>query len=1282
MRGCAATRWKVTLGVLLAVMIGFSSNAWAQAGTATLTGTVKDAQGSVVPGATVTAAQPATGSTRNTTTNVQGVFTFPGLTPGLYNVKVELTGFKTYVRENVPLQVDSTTQVDALLQVGELAQTVTVTEATPIINASDASLGNVMTQLQIQQLPLEARNPVGLLSLQTGAVYLPTGDQRSGSVSGARSDQSNVTLDGIDVNDAQWSYAYTTVLRVTPESLQEFRVSTSNYTADMGRSSAAQVSLVTKSGTNQFNGAGYWSHRNTNWSSNEYFNKRSQLSQGLESQAPKLDKHSFGGALGGPIRRDRFFFFANYEGLRESSESPVSRAVPSPTLRDGVLVYTCAVAAQCPGGPVQGFSNTHNIPAGRYGLRPSEIARLDPLGIGPSRAVSDYFKQFPMPNDPGRDGINYMGFRFAAPIENEFATYTARLDARLDNSGNHKMFFRGVKQDDTINSTPSFPGQPSQSISTNGNWGFAIGYDSVLSKNLVNTFRYGLTKIDEASLGLQRDDAVIFRFITSLEALSSTSAREVPTHNFVNDLAWLKGEHTIKLGTNIRFTRNPRFSNASSFHEGNLNPSWVTGTGRTYMPGSATCPTPGCTEVPAVATSFASGFGDPWLTLLGVISQPTANYNFDREGNALASGEPVRRKYAADEYEFYIQDSWRMRPNLTFTGGVRYSLYSPPWETNGLQVAPTVSLGQWFDTRVENMKKGIPDNQLPPLQLGLAGPANNQKGFYDWDKNNFGPRLAVAWTPTASGGFLKTLTGNDQMVIRGGYSLLYDRVGFALATIFDQNSSFGMSTRLPAVFGSSDETVPGARFINLNTLPSTLPPPPPAGFPATPQVGGVAIYTSLDDTIKTPYHHVFNAVVGRELSQNFAIEGAYVGRRGRNLLIRRDMALPLNLTDPRSGVDYFTAAKQVIEAYRSRGITSNAPQNFIGIPAIPYWENLFPGAAGVQSGVQMTATERIARVFFNNDPDFSSAIFALDTACSPSCSTLGRYAFFNSQFSYLAAQSSIAQADYDSLQVTLRKRWSHGFQFDINYTLSESKDHGSAVERGTIGLGGYSGTVLNPFDPDLQYSYSDFDIRHQLNTNWVADLPFGRGRAIGGNANGFVNAIIGDWQYSGIFRWTSGLPFNIINARCCWPTNWNLQGNAELKTPGDYPETVSPAARNIVSKNANGEFGLPSPFEDPAAAAAKLRFALPGEVGFRNILRGDGYIGADMGLAKAFATPYGTRLRFRWDVFNVTNTVRFDTGNVTMTPDLLPTFGSYNGTLATCDGRAGRCMQFSLRFEF
>jgi hypothetical protein len=214
-----------------------------------------------------------------------------------------------------------------------------------------------------------------------------------------------------------------------------------------------------------------------------YFLKLTQLASHQPSKAPKLDKRNFGGALGGPILHDRLFFFGNYERLRESSEDPVLRNVPSTTLRDGVLVYVCAVASACPGGTVQGFSQTHSIPAGRYGLVPSEIAGLDPLGIGPSRAVSDHFKKYPMPNDPGRDGINYVGYRFSAPIENEFNTVITRFDYLLDRNGNHKLFFRGGKQDDTINAVPQFEGQAPTTQRQGKNFGYAIGYDSVLSKD-------------------------------------------------------------------------------------------------------------------------------------------------------------------------------------------------------------------------------------------------------------------------------------------------------------------------------------------------------------------------------------------------------------------------------------------------------------------------------------------------------------------------------------------------------------------------------------------------------------------------------------------------------------------------------------------------------------------------------------------------------------------------------------------------------------------------------
>ena len=1278
-------RIAVPLFVLSSVLLS-AAPARAQAGTATLYGVVKDQQGAALPGAMVTLTSSDTGAVRAAATGETGTYRLVSLTPGKYTLKVELTGFRTAMTDTVQLAVDTATKLDVSLELGSLSETVEVASTSTILNTTDASLGNVITGIQIQQLPLEARNPVGLLSLQAGAVYLPGGDQRSGSVSGARSDQSNVTLDGVDVNDPQWGYAYNSVIRVTLESLQEFRVSTSNYSADMGRSSAAQVSLVTKSGTNRFSGSAYGSHRNTRWSSNEYFSKLTQLQSGLPSKAPKLDKSNGGGALGGPLKRDRLFFFANYEGLRETSEDPVLRNVPSATLRDGVLVYVCATAAACPGGTVNGFTAAHSIPAGRYGLTPAQIAALDPLGIGPSRAVSNHFRQYPMPNDPGRDGINYMGYRFSAPLENQFNTTITRFDYLLDRGGNHKLFARTGMQDDTINSVPQFEGQAPNTQQVNKNWGYAAGYDAVISSNLVNTFRYGLSKIDEATVGLRRADAVTFRFISDLDALSATSGREVPTHNIVNDMSWLKGSHNLKFGANLRFTRAPKYSNGNSFHTGNLNPSWVAGTGRNYMPGSTGCGNPLCSQLPAVASTFASGYGDPWLTLLGVISQPTANYNYDRTGTALPNGEPVRRTYATDEYEFYLQDSWRVRPNLTVTGGLRYNLYSPPWEIDGLQLAPSVPLGEWFEQRRANMRRGVGDNALPPLTLDLAGPANGKKGFYDWDHNNIGPRIAAAWTPTARGGILGWLTGGDKLVVRGGYSLLYDRVGFALATIFDEGGSFGMSTSISSTFGTSDETVPSARFRDLSTLPPTLPAAPPGGFPATPPQGNVAIYQSIDDGITTPYHHVFNAVVGRELPRGFSIEAAYVGRRGRDLLIRRDLAMPMDIVDPRSGVNYFTAAQQLIAAYRQAGITSAAPANFLSIGAIPYWENLFPAAAGTVTAsgqtVALTATQRMARLFYQNDLDWTTALFNADTACNPACSVLGRYAFWNSQFSQLRAQSSMADADYNALQLTMRKRWLHGYQFDVNYTLSKSTDLGSAVERGQIGLGGYSGFLLNSWEPELQYSYSDFDVRHQLNLNWVADLPFGRTRAIGGGVPAWLHQVIGSWQFAGVFRWTSGFPFNIINSRCCWPTNWNYQGNAELAVDGEYPETVSPAVRNAVGRDAGGNWGRPSPFADPAAVLKQIRYALPGEVGFRNMLRGDGYFGADIGVSKGFELPFAHRLRFRWEVFNLTNTTRFNTNNVSMTPDVTSTFGRYDGVLGTCDGRAGRCMQASVKYEF
>jgi len=620
-----------------------------------------------------------------------------------------------------------------------------------------------------------------------------------------------------------------------------------------------------------------------------------------------------------------------------------------------------------------------------------------------------------------------------------------------------------------------------------------------------------------------------------------------------------------------------------------------------------------------------------------------------------------------------------VRRKITVSAGLRYSLGSPPYEVNGLQVAPTISMGKWFADRVAGMAKGIPSSQSPLVTFDLAGAANHRRGFYDWDKNNFAPRFSAAWTPEPKGGILGAITGNGKMVLRGGYAKVFDRLGTGLAANFDSAFAFGMSTSISSPFGLAYESNPAVRFKDLTTLPPTIPAAPPGGFPQTPPRQAGIITSSIDDTITTPSAHMVDFAVSREIGRNFAVEAAYVGRFGRDLLVRRDIAMPLNLVDTKSGMDYFTAAQRIINAAHAAGLTGNSPASAYAVLAnLPYWENLFPAAAGPVGGSALTATQAVTRAFMRNEPDYITAIYDMDESCFPACSIFGPFAYFADQYDSLAALSSIGHSDYHAMQLTLRKRFSSGYQFDVNYTLSRSKDLGSQVERGgafgNFSNGGYTGFLLNSFDPEAHYSYSDFDVRHQVNLNWIAEMPFGQEKKFGHDAGGFTNAIIGDWSIAGLMRVTSGFPFNVYNCRSCWPTNWNLQGNAMLVDPNKLPETGT---------TLNAVDGRPSPFVNATDALNFFRRALPGEVGLRNIFRGDGYFTIDTSVSKAWRMPFGSqqRLRFRWDTFNLTNTPKFDVGNMTMFPDRSG-FGRYNGTLATCDGQAGRCMQFALRYEF
>ncbi len=1305
-------RYLMASFLLIASMAALTS---AQTGTTSLHGVVTDKSGAAITGAKVTLTFESQAQSRDALTSASGEYEFVSLPPGPYALTVEMTGFKNYERRNLQLQVNTPATANVVMELGVSTETVEVSAQSVLVNTTDASLGVAFNENQIKQLPLEGRNIPDLLTLQAGVVYTgnradidTTKDTRSGSVNGARSDQTNLTLDGVDVNDQVNGNAFTSVLPVTLDSVQEFRVTTTGYNADQGRSSGAQVSLVTKSGTNDFHGSAYEYHRNTITSANDYFVKQAELANGDPNIAPKLLRNIFGGSVGGPIKKNRLFFFANFEAARQREEASVVRVVPSAAFRAGYVTYACANPASCPGGPIPGTS--FSTPAGNFTLSPTQLTNMDPLGLGPNTVVVNYLNSFPLPNDNTvGDNVNLEGFRFRGAVPTDRNWYIARADYKITSSGSQTVFWRGALRNDSQSSAPYFPGQTPLTSIVDYSKGFTAGYTASLTSTLFNNFRYGYTRQSIGNLGNNDTQPFIFfrglndnsTAANSSQAVTRSFKYQTPVHNFVDDISWTKGRHTFQFGTNVRLIRNPRENFLSSFSDGITNSSGLDTAG---LANKNSPLDPGSRGFPVVATAFDNSYDYSTVALLGIVSQLDAAYNYDKAGNLLPLNSPVKRRWAADEYEFYFQDSYKIKPTLTLTYGLRYSLFSPPWETNGTQVAPFFSLGDWFNTRGTDMNNGVGSNQDPVITLDLAGSANNKPGFYNWDKKDFGPRVALAWAPDFSSGFLRDIFGaRDKTVIRAGFGVVYDRVGAGLLSTFDQYGSFGLSTTLTNSQVPSVATAP--RVTDLNTIPVTdqtgnvlFPPAPQGGFPFTPQENtqGLAINWGLDSGIKTPYSYALDLSVARELPRGLSIEVSYVGRLSHRLLVQEDLAMPLNLVDKASGVTYFQAARALSQLSAAGTPTSSITPALVG-PTAAYWQNLIaplaPGdsySLACSGGSTSSPLQAAYDLFSCNTFNETTALWQLDQAGSDFSGNagiagaltdasgnpvnyyptkLGSSAFFNKQFKSLYAWRSQGVANYHAMQVTLRKRMSHGLQFDFNYTYSKSIDMGSDAER--IGpWAGLQGQIINSWDPKARRSVSDFDLRHQINGNWILEMPFGKGRWLGRDAGGPLNALIGGWQLSGLARWTSGFPVTVLNGGT-WPTNWQLGGGAvqigRVQTGTFYNAPGTPAGSVNIFADPNGPTGIEA-----------FRHDFPGETGGRNQIRGNGFAGLDAGLSKRWVMPWkeSQSLQFRWEVFNVLNLKRFDVQSINTNLDS-GSFGNYTGLLTN-----PRVMQFALRYEF
>jgi hypothetical protein len=686
----------------ICVFIGLAlltSLAMAQS-TSQLNGSVTDPSAASVAGAKITLTNPATGFQRETTSNGGGLYQFLDVPPGTYRLAVAASGFSSYVASNVTLVVKTPSTLNIQLQVEGVKTSVEVEGQAPLINRTDASLGNTFEQDQIAELPIADRNVVQLLSLQPGVSYmgqqsqsLQDTDTRSGAVNGVRSDQSNVTLDGIGVNDQNNGYAFTSVLDVPPDSVEEFRVTTANSNADSGYSSGAQVSLVTKSGTNNFHGSVYEYNRNTIFSANDPFLKNSQLTSGESNTAPKLLRNEFGAAVGGPIWKNRLFFFSNFEGRRFAEGSSVLRDVPSTSLQNGVLQYQCQVTTDCTGNSVLGSDgNTYTAQAGYYVLGPTQITAMDPGNSttgqkGPSAAIESLLKQYPTANENAGDGLNILGYRFSSNADSSYNVYLTRLDYHITANGSETLFWRGEMQNFKEPGAQQFPGQSASTTLLDDSKGMTVGLTSLISPRLINSFRWGFIRQGTNNAGTSQYPAVLLTNLDNFVPFTRSVIYFVPSNQFTESLNWTRKNHTFEFGGDFFLIRNNSTSYENSFSDVQTNPVYLNTGGIANTPSPLD---PANNGYPAVNSNFGPNYDAAAAILLGIFAEGDGKYNFTRSGTALAQGAPIGRRYAINDYEFYGADTWRVTPRLTVNYGLRWVLEAPPYETNGLQVAPCV----------------------------------------------------------------------------------------------------------------------------------------------------------------------------------------------------------------------------------------------------------------------------------------------------------------------------------------------------------------------------------------------------------------------------------------------------------------------------------------------------------------------------------------------------------------------------------------------------------------
>jgi hypothetical protein len=1260
------------LSLFLIVLISTSSFGQGNSG---VTGVVTDAAGAVVPGAQVQLLDTKTSRELTATTNDQGVYTFTNVPQGGgYRITFTAQGFQKTVLNDISLGIGRTETYNATLQAGQVSETVEITstagEAT--LNTTDASVGNVINERQLRELPIQLRdNPAALIGLQPGVIgnNVGTGNiNRVGSVTGARADQGNITVDGIDSNDVATGQAFVTIGNLPIDSVQEFRAVTTNPGSSEGRSSGGQIQIGTRSGSNQFHGSLREFYRGEKFAANTFFNTK----YGVER--PALQRHQFGGSLSGPLPfpnfgeggpmfksgKDRLFFFFDYEGRRDDSEVARARTVPLQHVREGRIAYinnTC-------GNINIALIRLDTTPQCISFLSSSDIATRDPRHTGVNQALLSFVNgRYPVANDlSGGNGINTGLFRFNAPVTLANNTYTTRIDGNITDT--QRVFGRlTLTRNDQTNTEALFPGDPDSEQLVDKSYQIVGGHTWVINPNVTNQATAGLSR--------QRWDFPVpqsaaaptifstFGPYTAPFADISFQNRDVIVPTLRDDVTWLAGSHQFFFGGQFKPIRQKStlindFNFATIGLGGNTTTLNASLRPSNIRPGSATA---------------NNTYDQAFTFLLGRLAQLNTNYVYDVAGNVQPLGTGKQRNYAYNEYELYVQDNWKLHSDLTVNLGVRWHIYPAPYEVNGFQSGNDVDFDELLARRIANGQAGTAgDDAVPLLSYGLIGKANGGRPMYKTDWNNFAPRAGFAWNPSFNGGVMGALFGNRKTVIRGGYSLVYDRVGGALSFIqdqlgyiFDNSASTSFGALNPATALLNDP-----RFTAINSLPfqNTA---PSITRPFTPDPNGLANGTfnyAIAQNFEIPYSHQWSFGIQRELPGNHLIDVSYVGRRGKKLFAQSDASQIIDFKDPASGQFMLAALNGLQSQLAGGGAITAQPwlENQIRPFALSNYGRTCPQIASDFLGfAAANCTELIAGFI----PDL-----VVTGGTADLINTLFSNGLLNSnvglarQFTVNAYITNQGESQYDGLLVSLRKRFSKGFQYDLNYTWSHAIDNQSSVTNAVS-----EGLIFDATNLSAGRGNADFDIRHLFNANAIWELPFGRGRAIGTNMSKWADAVVGGWTVAGIFTARSGLP--VTSYSLAWPvtvfTAANLGSPTVLATSNPPPFT-----RNIRD-DASGVIQF---FADPDAVQAAFRYPHHGEIGNRNLFRSVGFWNIDAVVSKKFKMPWSEnhQLTFRAEAYNLTNSNFFGP------PDL--TFQSTTFGQITTSQSTPRVIQFGLRYDF